>query len=69
MIRVCTHLLDATRIGQRRTTPKRFIAASVQSVITAGPIFSDLQEARRNWWLIVEPGADVDLCSVDRGMA
>jgi hypothetical protein len=30
-------------------------------------IFSDLQEARRNWWLIVEPGADVDLCSVDPG--
>ena len=24
-------------------------------------IFSDLQEARRNWWLIVEPGAEVDL--------
>ena len=30
-------------------------------------IFSDLQEARRNWWLIVEPGTDVDLCSVDPG--
>jgi DNA-binding HxlR family transcriptional regulator len=30
-------------------------------------IFSDLQEARRNWWLIVEPGAEVDLCSVDPG--
>ncbi len=30
-------------------------------------IFSDLQEARRNWWLIVEPDADVDLCSVDPG--
>jgi DNA-binding HxlR family transcriptional regulator len=30
-------------------------------------IFSDLQEARRNWWLIVEPGKDVDLCSVDPG--
>lgn len=30
-------------------------------------IFSDLQEARRNWWLIVEPGEDVDLCSVDPG--
>ncbi len=30
-------------------------------------IFSDLQDARRNWWLIVEPGKDVDLCSVDPG--
>ena len=30
-------------------------------------IFSDLQEPRRNWWLIVEPGAEVDLCSVDPG--
>ena len=30
-------------------------------------IFSDLQEARRNWWLIVEPCAEVDLCSVDPG--
>jgi hypothetical protein len=30
-------------------------------------IFSDLQEARRDWWLIVEPGAEVDLCSVDPG--
>jgi len=30
-------------------------------------IFSDLQEAKRNWWLIVQPGEDVDLCSVDPG--
>jgi DNA-binding HxlR family transcriptional regulator len=30
-------------------------------------IFSDLQEARRNWWLIVTPGEEVDLCSVDPG--
>ncbi len=30
-------------------------------------IFPDLQEARRNWWLIVQPGQDVDLCSVDPG--
>jgi DNA-binding HxlR family transcriptional regulator len=30
-------------------------------------IFSDLPEARRNWWLIVEPGEEVDLCSVDPG--
>jgi DNA-binding HxlR family transcriptional regulator len=30
-------------------------------------IFSDLPAARRNWWLVVEPGEDVDLCSVDPG--
>ena len=30
-------------------------------------IFTDLQEARRNWWLIVQPGQEVDLCSVDPG--
>jgi DNA-binding HxlR family transcriptional regulator len=30
-------------------------------------IFSDIPEARRNWWLIVEPGEEVDLCSVDPG--
>jgi DNA-binding HxlR family transcriptional regulator len=30
-------------------------------------IFVDLQEARRNWWLIVTPDEGVDLCSVDPG--
>ena len=30
-------------------------------------IFSDLQETRRNWWLIVQPSAEVDLCLVDPG--
>lgn len=30
-------------------------------------IFSDLHETRRNWWLIVQPGKSVDLCSVDPG--
>jgi len=30
-------------------------------------IFSDLQESRKNWWLIVQPGEEVDLCSVDPG--
>jgi DNA-binding HxlR family transcriptional regulator len=30
-------------------------------------IFIDLDEARRKWWLIVQPGQDVDLCSVDPG--
>jgi len=30
-------------------------------------IFTDLPEARRNWWLVTEPGRQVDLCSVDPG--
>jgi DNA-binding HxlR family transcriptional regulator len=30
-------------------------------------IFTDLTEAQRNWWLIVEPYHEVDLCSVDPG--
>jgi DNA-binding HxlR family transcriptional regulator len=30
-------------------------------------IFSDLKRAQRNWWLIVQPGQEVDLCSVDPG--
>jgi DNA-binding HxlR family transcriptional regulator len=30
-------------------------------------IFGELPEARRNWWLVVEPGQEVDLCSVDPG--
>jgi DNA-binding HxlR family transcriptional regulator len=30
-------------------------------------IFTDLREAQRNWWLIVEPNHEVDLCSVDPG--
>ena len=30
-------------------------------------IFADLQQSRRNWWLIVEPGEGVDLCAVEPG--
>jgi DNA-binding HxlR family transcriptional regulator len=30
-------------------------------------IFKDLPDARRNWWLVVEPDEKVDLCSVDPG--
>lgn len=30
-------------------------------------IFSDLPAARRNWWIIVQPGEETDLCSVDPG--
>jgi hypothetical protein len=34
---------------------------------TVQVIFADLREAQRNWWLIVEPDQEVDLCSVDPG--
>jgi DNA-binding HxlR family transcriptional regulator len=34
---------------------------------TVQVIFKDLPGARRNWWLVIEPGKDVDLCSVDPG--
>jgi DNA-binding HxlR family transcriptional regulator len=30
-------------------------------------IFSGLPAARKNWWLVVQPGEEVDLCSVDPG--
>jgi hypothetical protein len=30
-------------------------------------IFTDLAAAQRNWWLVIEPGTGVDLCSVDPG--
>jgi DNA-binding HxlR family transcriptional regulator len=30
-------------------------------------IFSDVPEAKKNWWLIVDPGDGVDLCSVEPG--
>jgi DNA-binding HxlR family transcriptional regulator len=30
-------------------------------------IFTDLKKPQRNWWLIVQPGQEVDLCSVDPG--
>lgn len=30
-------------------------------------IYWDLPVTKRNWWLIVEPGREVDLCSVDPG--
>jgi DNA-binding HxlR family transcriptional regulator len=30
-------------------------------------IYSDLPPTKRNWWLLIEPGKDVDLCSVNPG--
>ncbi len=45
--------IDPTPMPQRRNTIQ--------------VIFRDLPETRRNWWLVVEPGPCVDLCSVDPG--
>jgi len=30
-------------------------------------IFTNLPKAQKNWWLIAQPGREVDLCSVDPG--
>lgn len=30
-------------------------------------ILKDLPESKRNWWLVVGPGDEVDLCSIDPG--
>ena len=35
--------------------------------ITIHIIFPELPEARRNWWLLIDPVQGVDLCSVDPG--
>lgn len=35
--------------------------------VTIQFIFSDLAEARRSYWLVVEPGKEVDLCSIEPG--
>ncbi len=29
--------------------------------------FHDLPDSRRNWWLVVEPAGDTDLCQIDPG--
>jgi DNA-binding HxlR family transcriptional regulator len=31
-------------------------------------IFTDQPASRRNWWLVVEPGKETDLCSIDPGL-
>ena len=38
-----------------------------RSRTTIQVILADLPQARRNWWLVVEPDKEVDLCSVDPG--
>ena len=49
----------------RRNIDPAAHAAARRSTVQV--IFNDLPEARRNWWLVVEPGREVDLCSVDPG--
>jgi DNA-binding HxlR family transcriptional regulator len=50
---------DMRRNIDPKPLPKR------KSVIQV--IFSDLGEAKKNWWLIVTPDSETDLCSVDPG--
>ena len=45
-------------IGPFPTSPRRN---------TIQVIFTDLKDQQRNWWLIVEPGQEADLCSVNPG--
>lgn len=45
--------LDPTPLPKRRT------------VISSS--YPELSEARRNWWLVVDPTAEIDLCSADPG--
>jgi DNA-binding HxlR family transcriptional regulator len=45
--------IDPTPMPDRRTTIQ--------------VIFNDLKKAQQNWWLVVEPGEEVDLCSIDPG--
>jgi DNA-binding HxlR family transcriptional regulator len=50
---------DMRRNIKQKSLPKRRCTIQV--------IFSDLPEAKRNWWLIAQPGEGIDLCSVDPG--
>jgi len=47
------HNIDPRPMPRRRTT--------IQI------IFKDLAKSRQNWWLVVQPARDVDLCSVEPG--
>jgi DNA-binding HxlR family transcriptional regulator len=50
---------DMRRNIRQKSLPKRRSTIQV--------IFSDVPEAKRNWWLIAQPGEGIDLCSVDPG--
>jgi DNA-binding HxlR family transcriptional regulator len=49
---------------RRRIAPK---AMPQQRRHTIQVILQDMAESKRNWWLVVGPGDDVDLCVVDPG--
>ena len=49
---------------RRRIAPKAMPAARRHTIQV---ILQDLAESKRNWWLVVGPGEDVDLCAVDPG--
>ena len=49
---------------RRRIAPK---AMPPERRHTIQVILQDLVESKRNWWLVVGPGEDVDLCAIDPG--
>jgi DNA-binding HxlR family transcriptional regulator len=49
---------------RRRIAPK---AMPSQRRYTIQVILQDLVESKRNWWLVVVPRVEVDLCSIDPG--
>jgi DNA-binding HxlR family transcriptional regulator len=49
---------------RRRIAPK---AMPPQQRHTIQVILTDLVESKRNWWLVVGPGDEVDLCAIDPG--
>ncbi|MGV8989546.1 MAG: winged helix-turn-helix transcriptional regulator [Cypionkella sp.] len=50
---------DMRRNLDPRPLPKRRTVVSFS--------YPELTEARRNWWLVVDPTAEIDLCSADPG--
>jgi DNA-binding HxlR family transcriptional regulator len=49
---------------RRRIVPKSMPS---RGRCTIQVILKDLPESKRNWWLVVGPGDEVDLCSIDPG--
>lgn len=50
---------DMRRHFDRRTMPDRKVVIAF--------LYPELTGTRRSWWLIVEPGEEVDLCAIDPG--
>jgi len=49
---------------RRRIAPKLM---SPERRRTVQVILTDFIGSKRNWWLVIEPGEDVDLCTIDPG--